>query len=93
MERQTVDGVAMEMVEGIEDFQVLYGVNLDDPQEDRSADAFLEANLVADMAQVVSLRVIVTVRSEENVSADYSNPDRRVRRTYEKTIAIRNRLP
>lgn len=89
---RSVNGVDMEMVEGIEDFQILYGVNLD-PDFDSSVDAFIDADLVADMQAVVSLRVSVTVRSGDNVSLSDMGSDRRIRRTFDKTIAIRNRLP
>ncbi|XSG85097.1 MAG: PilW family protein [Methylohalobius sp. ZOD2] len=92
---------AEELVAGIEDMQILYGVDTDG---DESANQFLRANDVADWSRVTSARISLLLRSsEDNITTDSqpydyngssSTPaDRRLRRVFTTTISLRNRLP
>lgn len=94
-------GVAEELVEGVENMQVAYGVAVDDKIEYRKADA------VTDWSDVRTVRIALLVRSpseygtdtdqgdyqllEEAVGKNVSNPgDRRLRQVFTTTINIRN---
>lgn len=91
---------AREIVEGVEQMQILYGV---DTNADGAANTYVAANN-ANMAQVVSVRISLLVASiEDNIAKQavpytingvtVNNPgDRRIRRVFNATIALRNRL-
>jgi len=95
-----------EFLDGIEDFQVLYGEDTDLPGSGGSgvADYYVPANLVADMERVVSVRIAVVARSyndnltnelQQNYSVlgvNRTSTDERLRQVYSSTVAIRNRL-
>ena len=59
--------ITVEIVEGIENMQIVYGVDTSDPPvgqaPDGLADAYVSANNVTDWARVVSVRIDLTVRS------------------------------
>ncbi|MBW0149432.1 PilW family protein [Marinobacter arenosus] len=88
----------IELIEGIENMQVLYG---DDSDGDGTADLWGKATDVT-MADVVAMRVSLLSRSEaNNVAPDQPNislggstygGDGRLRRVYTFTAAIRNRV-
>lgn len=92
----------LEIVEGIDDMQILYGA---DTNADNSPDYYVAAEtggLV--MANVVSIRIQLLVASRDanltqtNVTYTYNGnnvtpTDRRLRRVFSSTIAVRNRLP
>jgi type IV pilus assembly protein PilW len=90
---------AQELVEGVEDMQILYGVDntqltLPECPDDRcSADAYLDADQVTAANlwnRVVAVRVRLDMRSPEtNVGTD---GDGRLHKTFTNTIAVRNRL-
>lgn len=95
-------GAAEELVEGVENFQVLFG---EDTGADRVADVYVEADNVTDWARVVSLKVGFLMRTPQDSRIDpdtatYNllgttiNPldQRRVRRVLTWTVALRNRL-
>ena len=77
------NGVRQELVPNVQDFQVVYGSDTSNPA-DGAADEF--ATAPADWSQVVSARVSITVRSQNELNG---NP---VTRTYSSTSSIRNRL-
>ncbi|NJN46952.1 MAG: prepilin-type N-terminal cleavage/methylation domain-containing protein [Candidatus Competibacteraceae bacterium] len=91
------------IVEGVEDFQVLYG---EDTNGNGVANRYVPEGSVSDMNKVVSVRVCLLLRTEEdNVAVEPStyvdcqgtNPlptatDRRFRRAFTTTISLRNRL-
>lgn len=93
------------LVDNVESFQVLYGV--DGPDSDTQADFYIPASANLDRESVVSLRVGLVVASEANAleqprsySADelkvlneagYTANDRRLRRVYVQTISLPNR--
>ena len=92
----------VEMVESIENMQILYG---EDTDGDSSPNYYVPAGTVGlDMDQVVSIRISLLVRSiDDNLTsvpraytyngATTTPTDRRLRRIFSSTIAIRNRLP
>ncbi|MCB1666045.1 MAG: PilW family protein [Pseudomonadales bacterium] len=58
-------GTAEELVEGIENLQILYGVNADNDNK-KTVDAYVSANQVTNWGRVVSVRISVLVQSIEN---------------------------
>lgn len=88
----------LELVEGIEDLQILYG---EDTDGNRSPNRYLPANQV-DFANVASVRITLRARSPSDnltltsrtYSFDNQNvTDRSLARTFTTTIGVRNRLP
>lgn len=87
----------VELVEGVENMQILYGFDADN---DASVNQYQEADQVADWSQIVSVRIDLTLRSiEDNLTSDprtYSfdgSPevtDRRLWKKFVTTIALRN---
>lgn len=101
------DGVA-ELVEGVEDMQIVYGVDTT-AVPDSVADAYQTAGAVADWTRVVSARISLLMASpDDNLTAepqtyridtdDDGTPDavvagdRRIYQTFSTTVGIRNRL-
>jgi type IV pilus assembly protein PilW len=94
----------IELVEGVENMQILYGADTD-VTPDGTANYYVPAGTVGlSMNQVVSIRVSVVVRSMNDglaaqpVAYTYNGAtvtptDRRIRRVFTSTIALRNRLP
>ncbi len=94
----------IELVEGIENMQILYGADSDTPS-DGTANYYVPAGTAGlNVNQVVSIRVSVLVRSMNDGlaaqplayiynGATVTPTDRRIRRIFTSTIALRNRLP
>lgn len=94
----------IELVEGVENMQVLYGADTD-ATPDGTPNYYVPAGTAGlNMNQVVSIRVSVLVRSmNDNLAAHpvaytyngatVTPTDRRIRRVFTSTIALRNRLP
>jgi len=93
-------GAAQELVEGIESMQILYGA---DTNGDNTANYYVPAATGGlDMEEVISVRVSLLVSTlEDNIATQSASTtltshtsanDRRIRRIYTSTIAIRNRL-
>ena len=84
---------AEELVEGIEQMQILYGVDTDIAGTPGygSANYYVKANnAVADWPKVVSIRITLTARTiDGNLT---TTGDGRIRRNFTSTIAVRNRL-
>lgn len=78
----------VELVEGIEDMQILYGV--DTGGEALVPNSYLDASLVSDFRDVIAVRVELTVSSVNDVGS--SAADGILRRTFTQTIRLRNRL-
>ncbi len=99
--RQELDGDPLEIVEGVENLQITYGVDTDG---DGRLDDYLEADAVdGDWAQVLSVRVDYVVASPgDNITTEpqtyalagesITAPDRRLRQVSSITVAVRNRL-
>ncbi|MGZ8199784.1 MAG: PilW family protein [Methylosarcina sp.] len=93
---------ATELVEGIEQMQILYGEDTD-ASPDGTPNYYTTADQVTNMANVVSLRISLLVRTiDDNLASEsqaytYNGTettpdDRRLRRVFTTTIAVRNRL-
>ena len=102
----SLDGAAattLMVIDGVEAMHVLYGVDTDD---DDAANQYVSAGNVADMEDVVSLRLSMLLRTlDDNVmevtdTGTYAlldetvDPadDRRLRRVFSTTINLRNQL-
>jgi type IV pilus assembly protein PilW len=95
-----------EFLDGVEDFQILYGEDTDALGGVGSgvANYYVSANQVIDMNTVVSIRFAIVTRSQDDnltggANQNYSvlgeartAPDQRIRQTYMTTVTIRNRL-
>ena len=75
----------VELVEGIEDLQLLFGVAVEGSS---IPSQYLTANLVANWMAISTLRVTVVANSVEDVGA--STPDGLIRRAFTQTIMLRN---
>ena len=93
------NGVNVELIEGIEQMQVLYGIDTDN---DGFANQYVVSTAVADMLTVISVRLMLLVRSDsDGVTEDaqvynYNGvsttaADQRLRQVFSTTIALRNR--
>jgi len=91
-----------ELIDGVESMQVLYGI---DGNHDYIVDAYVSADAVGDWQTVRALQVALLVRSRDDytttpdagthdVGGTLVDPvdDRRQRRVFTSTIALRNRL-
>jgi type IV pilus assembly protein PilW len=90
-----------EFLNGIEDFQVLYG---EDTDATNVANYFVPATQIADMNKVVSIRFALVARSQDDnltggaiqnynvLGLTLTAPDLRLRQVYMSTVNIRNRL-
>ncbi|MDN3639510.1 PilW family protein [Simiduia curdlanivorans] len=100
---QAIDGVAFELFEGVENFQVSYGV---DTNNDSVPDNYQNANAIAaaNWQNVRSVRIALLVSSIEDNVVDEVQPftfngvlttpaDRRLRLVFNNTIGIRSRTP
>lgn len=92
------------LIEGIENMQILYGVDKDIPHN--GADYYVPANLVLaiDWINVVSVRISLLVVTLDNHLTNkkmtyiyneqsWNSPDYNIRRVFNTTIALRNNLP
>ncbi len=88
-----------ELVEGVQDMQILYGVDTDSDNVPNRYDT----SVVANFGNVVAIRVMLLVRSTENFvteapqvftynGAQMVAPDRRLYQVFTTTIALRNRI-
>ncbi len=96
------NGTSSELVEGIENMQVLYG---EDTDGNGTPDYYVPAGTAGlDMANVISLRISLLAATADDSLAlqpvDYTYngatttpADRRLRKVFTSTIAVRNRLP
>lgn len=90
---------AQELVEGVEDMQILYGEDTTQvsvaecPDDNCSANTYVDADGVTNWNRVVAIRVTLTMRTtEDNLATEEADGDRRIRKTFTTTIAVRNRL-
>ena len=96
-------GTAQELVEGIENMQIFYGVDTNTPHD--GANYYVSANQVTTSAwpNVISVRISLLAASDDNLSSqavDYTYnsttattpTDLKIRRVFNATIAIRNRM-
>jgi type IV pilus assembly protein PilW len=94
------NGVNEELIEGVEQMQVLYGLDTDD---DDFANRYVTITDVPDTFDVMAVRLMLVVRSESDFVAEANQtytfngasttaPDRRLRQVFTTTIALRNRI-
>lgn len=89
---------AQELIEDVENMQVLYG---EDTDNDSIANRYVSANNVANMSNVVSVRVGLLLRSADNIASTPQTytfngittlaTDLRIRRVFSTTVKLRNR--
>lgn len=80
------------LLAGVQDLQILYGI---DTGVDRQVDQFVTADAVADWTTVCAVRLQFVIDSTEQVAGDQTLDGAeagRLRRQYETTVQIRNRL-
>lgn len=96
----------LEFIDGVENFQVLYGEDTDAAGTAGFgiANYYVPADQVVDMNAVISIRFAVVTRSyDDNLSggvaqnyrllgANVTAPDNRLRQVYSSTVTVRNRL-
>lgn len=102
-----VTAAALELVEGVEDMQISYGVDIND---DRAVDEYRSGAAVTDWVDVLSVRIsLLLVATEENIVGKtgsenaqsiidingnvVANTDGRFRQIFTNVFAIRNKLP
>jgi type IV pilus assembly protein PilW len=105
--RRTNAAPAEALVDGVEQMQILYGVDTNAIPSDlySAPNYYVSADLVSDWQKVVSVRISLLVATFDDNMADHSlsyprpfvdpnpqKPDRKIRRVFTSTIAIRNRL-
>ncbi len=97
-----INGTPQELVEGVEQLQILYGINTD--ANATAPNQYVTSAAVPDWNRVVAVRLMLLLRSPENVSLDAPqtyrfngvnavSPDNRLRQVISTTIALRNRIP
>ncbi|MDX1519492.1 MAG: PilW family protein [Gammaproteobacteria bacterium] len=97
----TADYSLLELAEGVEDMQILFGI--DNAAPDEYADTYVTADAVTDWTTVRSVRINLLLRSEDRVTeeprtitfngATAGGGDNRLRMIYTATVSVRNRLP
>lgn len=98
---RSIDGVANPLVEGVEQMQVLFGL---DTNDDKVPDTYKDAS-AANMSQAIAVRLSFIMRSSEEVyktavaqtyvmpgEADYTVTDQYARQVFTSTVTLRNRL-
>jgi len=84
----TLTSTAEELIEGVENMQITYGVDTD---ADSNVDVYQDAGSVATWGNVLSVRITLTLVSQQDVKVGTTG-DQLLRKTFTNTIAIRNRL-
>ncbi len=79
----------VELIQGVEDMQVLYGIDTTLNDDIPNPNQYVTAAAIPDPDQVVSIRVTLAVNSIDAVTED-SNV---LRRTFSKTVLVRNANP
>ena len=97
---RTEFGIAQELVEGVEEMQIQYGIDTD---SDQFPNQYVTSDNVPDFEDVVSIRIGLLVRSIDDFVTEDSQTytfngatttpaDRRIRQVFSTTIALRNRI-
>ena len=79
----------VELIQGVEDLQILYGIDTTLNDDVSNPNRYVRASAIPDPRQVVAIQVRVTVNSIDEVTEDNDL----LRRTFSKTILIRNANP
>lgn len=102
---QNTNGLSLELLEGVDDMHITYGIDTDADQ-DFTPNEYKLAKDVVDWKRVISVRIELLVASfEDNVTPDHQvylfpsdattetkASDYRLRQVFTSTIAIRNRI-
>jgi type IV pilus assembly protein PilW len=95
------DYIVEELVEGVEDMQIQYGV---DTSGDEYVDSYDRADQITDWSTVRNVRIHILMRSKDLITTEAhdfefldkpnvnTRGDRRLRMVFSTTIALRNRL-
>ncbi len=102
---RTVFDIKSELVDGIEQMQILYGLNTDDKTDNTTPNQYLSSeNINNDQwVNVTTVRVMLLVKSSTNASLsepqkyrfngeNLISDDGRLRQVFSTTIALRNRI-
>lgn len=81
------DNNPIELIEGIEDLQIVYGLDTD---SDGVADRYVDASQVTDWRTAISVRLTFSARTL--IDHLTTTGDGRLRRTLSTTVALRNKL-
>lgn len=83
-------GTPQPLIAGVESMDILYGE--DTTPKSGVANQYVPANAVSNMADVVSVRIQLVVRSPDDNLTDTitASGDRRIRQTFTSTITLRN---
>jgi len=85
--RSVDGGDAVEVAEGIENLQILYGEDTDD---DYIPDHYVDWTSVVDRTKVVALRITVTVQT---LTDNVASAGGRLTKNFSSAVVLRNRLP
>jgi type IV pilus assembly protein PilW len=80
----------VELVEGIEDLQLLFG---EDTDGDDVPNYYVDAASVSDMGQVVSIRANLIASTMDPIAVDENGVAGDLDRAFTTTVTLRNRLP
>jgi len=94
------NGINLELIEGVEELQLLYGLDTDD---DDYPNQYVTIDNVADNFDIIAVRIMLMVRSiadpvvEDNQVYTFNGntvtaADRRLRQEFSTTVALRNRV-
>ena len=94
------NGTNLELVDGIEQMQILYGIDTDD---DDFPNRYVVSTAVPNMLDVISIRLMLLVRSQSDFITEdaqsyiyngdpITSVDTRLRQVFSTTIALRNRI-
>ena len=85
---RSVDGAnAVEVAEGVENLQILYG---EDTTDDYIPDHYVDWTSVVDRTRVVAIRVTVTVQT---LTDNVASAGGKLTRNFSSAVVLRNRLP
>ena len=85
------NGNNVELVEGVQDMQILFGVDSDPTDNNQIATIYQSASSVTNMNDVVSVRITLTLSTLNDLHRS-DGTFGRITRTYTSTTSIRNRL-
>jgi type IV pilus assembly protein PilW len=88
--RRVGSTAAVELIEGVEDMQVLYGIDNTPADGISDANQYVTFTNVPDVNQIVAVRIAVTANSVDAVT---EAGDGILRRTFTQTILVRNANP
>lgn len=80
------------LVDNVEGLTFLYGEDTDNPV-DGAANKYVASGFVGTWANVVSVRYSITIRTPDANLTTSTSGDRRIRRTFSATVAVRNNIP